>query len=173
MSLQRIILNTPLGADGFKSVCDLSVGQLPALQNLTNYLQSMPDQQTGLLSINVAAVQAAGTVTFASTGPTNTQTCTICGVTFTCVTSGATGNQFNRSDTPATVAANLASAINAASSMAGIITATSALGVVTLTAVVPGKIGNGLVMANVSLSNTTISSFASGTDGTAYSLDLR
>ena len=76
----------------------------------------------------------------------------------------------------ATVAANLVTAINAATSMAGIITATSLLGVVTLTAVSPGTIGNGLVAANVNLSNTTFATFSSlatGSDGTAYAVDLR
>lgn len=127
-------------------------------------------QSTTSLKVLVGAVKAAGTVTFSSTGPTNTQTMTIAGVTFTAVTSGATGNQFNISATPATVAANLASAINAATSMAGIVTATSLLGVVTITAVVPGLIGNGLVVSAGTLSNTVVVTPVGGLDGTEYSL---
>ena len=173
MSLMRIVLDSPLSAVGLKSVCDLAPGQLPALNNLLDYLGGVAGgNYMANLSILQGAVKASGTVTFASTGPTNGQTCTLFGVTFTAVTSGATGNQFNISATPATVAANIASAINAAASLAGIVTATSLLGVVTVRAVVPGKIGNGLVMANVNLSNTTISSLANGSDGTAYTLDL-
>lgn len=113
------------------------------------------------------AIPASGTVTFTSTGPTNNETMTIAGITFTAKTSGATGNQFNISVTPATVAANLAAAINGSSSLSGICTATSALGVVTVTAYNAGLIGNGLVMANVNLANTTVVSFANGA-GTLY-----
>lgn len=174
MSLQRLIINTSLSAVGFQSVCPLAAGDLEAIQSLENYFGALAGgNQMALVSVNVGAVQAAGTVTFASTGPTNGQTCTIAGVTFTAVTSGATGNQFNINATPATVAANLATAINAAASMSGIVTAAAVGAVCTLTAVVPGTMGNGLVMANVNLSNTTIVSFTGGTNGTAYSLDLR
>lgn len=173
MSLQRMIINSDLTAASFKSVCNLESGQLESVNSLVNYFGGLSG---GLymanLAINVGAVQAAGTVTFASTGPTNGQTCTICGVTFTAVTSGATGNQFNINATPATVAANLATAINAATSLAGIVTATSLLGVTTITAVVPGTMGNGLVMANVNLSNATFATFANGADGTAYAVTL-
>lgn len=176
MSLQRLIINTPsLTANDFKSESPLTVGGFDAMNNFVAFLTGVigGGQAAALFSFQVGAVQAAGTVTFASTGPTNGQTCTICGVTFTAVTSGATGNQFNINATPATVAANLVTAVNAATSLAGIVTATRALGVVTLTAVVPGKIGNGLVMANVNLSNTTFANFSAGADGTAYSVDMR
>lgn len=173
-SLQRLIIDFQGTTADFKSICDLSPGQLPALNNFSDFIGGLLGGATqgALLSFAVGATQASGTVTFASTGPTNGQTCTIAGVTFTAVTSGATGNQFNISATPATVAANLASAINAASSLSGILTATSALGVVTVKPVVPGKIGNGIVMANVNLSNTTIVSLTGGTDGTAYTIDM-
>jgi len=174
-SFERLIITSNGSAEGFKSVCNLAMGGRDAANSFADYIGGLIGgaQQGALLQFQVGAVKAAGTVTFASTGPTNGQTCTLFGVTFTAVTSSATGNQFNISSTPATVAANLASAINAATSLAGIVTATSALGVVTVSAVVPGKIGNGLVMANVNLSNTTIVSLASGADGTAYSIDLR
>ena len=173
-SLQRIVITSQGTTADFNSWCNLKPGQLPALQNIVNYFSSLEGgaQGSAAIAFNVGAVKASGTVTFTSTGPTNGQTCTLFGVTFTAVTSGATGNQFNISTTPATVAANLASAINAASSLSGIVTATSLLGVVTVSAVVPGKIGNGLVMANVNLANTTFSSLAAGADGTAYSLNF-
>jgi len=174
-SYQRLVINYNGTANDFKSECNLSMLGLAATNNFINYLGGLESgtQIGAALAFNVGAVLASGTVTFASTGPTNGQTCTIAGVTFTAVTSGATGNQFNINSTPATVAANLASAINAATSLAGIVTATSLAGVTTISAVVPGLIGNGLVMANVNLSNTTIVSFANGADGTAYSIDLR
>lgn len=174
MSLQRIVIDTGnLTADGFKSVCDLSPGQLPALQNLVNYLSSVPDQQSASLSIKVGAVLATGLVEFASTGPTNGQTCTIAGVTVTAVTSGTpSANQFTRSNTPSVNAVNLAAAINASSSFAGIVTAVRSGDTVILSCAVPGKVGNGIVAANVNLSNSTITSFANGSDGTSYSLAL-
>ncbi len=151
------------------------MGGLDAVNSFENYVAQLSSgtQQGAKLDFNIGAVKASGTVTFASTGPTNGQTCTLFGVTFTAVTSGATGNQFNINATPATVAANFAAAVNAATSLAGIVTATSALGVATVSAVVPGKIGNGLVMANVNLSNTTFVTLAAGSDGTAYSIDAR
>lgn len=173
-SLQRIVITSTGTVADFNAGCPLSMGGPDAGMNLSEYFAGVVSGTNlgAQIAINTGAVKASGTVTFTSTGPTNGQTCTFFGVTFTAVTSGATGNQFNISATPATVAANLASAINASTSLAGIVTATSLLGVVTVSAVVPGKIGNGLVMANVNLSNTTVSSLANGSDGTAYSLNF-
>lgn len=175
-ALTRLILTSNGTAADFKSQCNLSMGGLDAVSNFSAYVDGVTGGNMGAkFAFQVGATQATSTFTFASTGPTNGQTCTICGVTFTAVTSSATGNQFNISATPATVAANLATAINAATSMAGIVTASSLAGVCTLTAVAPGKMGNGLVAANVNLSNTTVASFAASaaSDGTAYSIDLR
>ncbi len=90
MSLQRIVINTALSADGFKSVCDLAPGQLPALNNFADYIGAiLGGNQSALLSYKVGAVQAASTITQTSTGAANGQTCTICGITFTARTSGA------------------------------------------------------------------------------------
>lgn len=173
MSLQRIVIDTgSLSADGFKSVCDLSPGQLPALQNLVNFLSSVPDQQAASLSINVGAVKAAGTLTVAAGGSANNETCTVCGITFTAKTTGATGNQFNISATAATQAQNMVTAFNASADLAGKVVASRENGVVTLTAVVPGVIGNGLQLSAGTLANVTLGAFANGSDGTAYSLDL-
>lgn len=173
-SLQRLIITSNGTANDFKSVCDLSPGQLPAAVNFLDYIGALTGgNQMAKLDFKVGAVQASGTITQTSTGAANNETCTICGVTFTAKTSGATGNEWNRNNTVSVSAANLATAINASADLTGIVTALASEGVVTLTAVVPGLIGNGLVMANVNLANTTIVSFADGSDGTAYSLDLR
>lgn len=167
----RLVIDSPLTADGFKSQCDLSPGEIPALQDFENYVSGLiSGNQMATLAFKVAAVKASGTITQTSTGAANDQTLTIAGITFTAKTSGASGNEWNRNNTVATSATNLAAAINASADLTGIVTATSALGVVTVTAVVPGLIGNGLVMANVDCSNTTVVSFASGTDGTAYTI---
>jgi|HubBroStandDraft_3_1064219.scaffolds.fasta_scaffold137486_2 hypothetical protein len=104
-------------------------------------------------------VAATSTWTFASTGPTNNETCTVANITFTAKTSGATGNQFNISATPSVVAANFAAAINASPNLKGICTAVAASGVVTLTAAVPGLIGNGIETGVGNLANTTVVAF--------------
>lgn len=123
-------------------------------------------------TIYSGAVQATATLTFASTGPAADETFTICGTTFTAKSSGATGNQWNRSDAVATSAAALAAAVNASATakVTGAVTATSALGVVTFTAKVPGTIGNGIEIAVGTLANTTLSSggFTAGANGTSY-----
>lgn len=177
MSLQRLIINTPsLTANDFKSICPLDMGGLPAMNDFIAFLSGSvtgAGQGPALYSFNIGAVQAAGTITVATGGSANNETMTICGVTFTAKTSGATGNQFNISATAATQAANMVTAINAATSLSGIVTASRVGAVVTLTAVAPGKIGNGLVMANVNLANVTVVSFTGGSDGTAYSVDAR
>ena len=104
-------------------------------------------------------VSATSTWTFSSTGPTNGQTCTVANVTFTAETSGATGNQFNISSTPATVASNFAAAINGSVNLQGICTAKAVSGVVTLTSAVPGLIGNGIQTGVGSLSNVVVVAF--------------
>lgn len=174
MSLQRIVIDTgSLTADGFKSVCDLAPGQLPALQNLANYLQSLPDQQSASLSIKVGAVQASGSITSTGTAANN-ETMKVANQTLTAKTSGAVpaDGEFNVSAVVATQAANIAAAINAMPELVGIVTAEANLGVVTVTAVVPGLVGNGIELADVNLGNVTVTGMADGSDGTAYTLDL-
>ena len=162
----------------FQSVCDLNPGQLPALQNYTNFLVGLSGgNQSAKINFAENVVQASGTITIASTGPTNGETCTIAGVTITAETSGAVlaSGQFNISSTPTTCASNIAACLNATTALAGILTATSALGVVTVTITDHGASGNGIVMANVNLANTTFVSFAGGSSGLAankYSLNF-
>ena len=88
------------------------------------------------------AAPASGTLTLS--GVVNTNTCTINSVTFTCVTSGATGNQFNVGVSDTLTAANLAAAINGSvtAKIAGYVTATSSTNVVTITAAHNGILGN-------------------------------
>jgi phage tail sheath gpL-like len=174
MSLVRLVIDSEGSTDSFKSVCNLAPGSLDAANNFVNYLAGLigGSLQGSSLAFQVGAVQATGSIVQSSTGAANNQTLTICGVTFTAKTSGASGNEWNRNNTVATSAANLAAAINASEDLTGIVTATADSGTVTLTAVVPGLIGNGLVAANVDCANTTVNSFADGEDGTAYTIDL-
>ncbi len=178
MSQQKILINTDLSVDGFKSVCDLAPGQLPALNNLIDYMGALAGgNQMATLLCNVGIVAASGTVTIASTGPTNSQTMSLAGYTLTAVTAGAdpTLGQFNISATPATVATGLAAAINGMTGLKNLCSATAAGAVVTVSYAQGGAIGNSVKIANVNLSNTTVSGsgfLASGSDGTAYTLSF-
>lgn len=172
MSLQLITITCDQSAAQFQSIVPMPSSRTGAI-NLANYLRSLAGRvRVADVLVYVGAVQATSTITVSSTGSTAAQTINICGVTFTARASGATGNEFNVSTTPATQATNMAAAINASSNLTGICTASSLLGVVTLTAAKPGVMGNGLVCLNVDLSNVVVVDFANGTNGTTYDLDL-
>jgi len=155
-------------------VCDLSPLGLPAVNNFANFVVGVAGSQyPAKLTFYTGAVKASGVIVSSAGGAANNETCTILGVTFTAKTSGAVSGdaEFNISATAATQAANIAAALNAYEDFAGIITAAvTSGGTVTVTAVVPGVIGNGLFMVDVNLANTTITRFASGSNGTAYTI---
>ena len=174
-SFQTLVIESPLTAVGFKSVCNLAPGKIPAVVNFENYLGAVVGgNQSAKLTWEVGAVKASGTITQATTGAANAQTLTILGVTFTALTSGhvAAAATWNRNNTVATSAANLAASINEYVLFSGVLVASAAAGVVTVTCVVPGLIGNSLVIANVDCANTTVVSLAGGLGGTQYSQDL-
>jgi hypothetical protein len=175
MSLQRILINTALTANGFKSVCNLAAGEIEGAVQLENYFGALSGgNQMALVSVQVGAVQAAATIVSAATAVA-AETMTVCNVTLTAKASGAVAanGEFNISATPATQAANIAAAINAVASLSGKVTAAvTSGGTVTVTSVVPGLVGNGLQIAE-SLTGVTVTAFAAGSDGTSYSLDLR
>ena len=172
-SYQRIVITSDLTANGFKSVCDLAPGQLPALNNLVDYLGGVSGgNYMADLACKVGAVKATGTLTVATGGSTAGQACTICNVTLTGRASNPSTDEFVVSATAATQAANMAAAINASASFTGKVVASAALGVVTLTAVVPGVLGNGFQLSAGNLANVTASAFANGSDGTAYNLSF-
>lgn len=106
-----------------------------------------------------SGVAASMTVTFASTGPANTQTGSIGGKTLTAKTSGAVAanGEFNVSATPATVAANFLAAVNAY--IPGVV-ATRSGAVVTITARDKGVPGNLITSLVGTLANTTFSGTA-------------
>lgn len=170
-SFQRVIIQTPGTAADFKSVCNLAMGGLDAAQNFENFVAATQGgNQMASYSFQVGAVKASATIT--STGAaTADETLTVLNVVFTAKNSGATGNQFNVSGTPATQAANIAAALNASSNLSGKVVATAALGVVTVTSVVPGLVGNGLQISDT-LTNVTAAAFSGGSDGTSYTVNL-
>jgi hypothetical protein len=118
----------------------------------------------------IATGAVPATCTFTFTGlPTAAQTCTINGVTFTAVASGATNAQFNIGADATATAANMAAAINACSTakIVNVVTATAAAGVVTITAVAPGLGGNAMIAPTNALTNASTSgAWANGAEGT-------
>lgn len=165
-------------------VDDLSAAQLANKINYANaetfvstFTNLLQGQVSGILPVttviaNQGAVKASGTITFSSTGPVADETVTVNGVVFTAKASGATGDEFNRSNTPSVNATNLAAAINAsASTGVAQVTASASGAVVTVTCDVAGVIGNNFTLAE-SATNTAVSgaNFASGSNGTSTTL---
>lgn len=111
------------------------------------------------------AVKATGTFTLVSM--VNADTITINGVAFTCVTSGATGNQFNVGASDTLTAAAAAVAINASATalVANNVYATSAAGVITITAMDPGTMGNCITIANSANGTASGARLTGGTNG--------
>lgn len=119
-------------------------------------------------------VRASGTITLASVAANDTVV--IGGVTLTAKASPSTEAQFSQAGTNTEDAASLAAVINAHSTLSRVVSATSAAAVVTVTCLVPGEIGNFIVMSQTG-ETMTLSAFASGAGGatetgTVFSLGL-
>jgi len=172
-SLHRILLTVSGTKADFQSKVNLSPGGLDALQQISQFFDGIPaGALRPLVGCAIGAVQAVGSFTQTSTGAANGETLTVAGVTFTARTSGAVGNEWNRNNTVATSATNLAAAINASTATNIYCSAVAAAGVVTITVTQPGVLGNLLALTE-SCSNTTTVTCAGGTEGTATSLDYR
>lgn len=111
----------------------------------------------------INAVKASGTVTLSA--HVATDTVTVNGITFTCMASGATGNQYNVGGTDSITGDNLASALNANATLVTMISAANASGVVTLTALVPGALGNAVTLAISAHGSVSAARMASGANG--------
>ena len=174
-SLQRLVITYNGTKADFQSQCDMAPGKLPALNNIVDFMAGLAGGQRmgSLLTWKVGAVQATATIVSAATAVA-AETMSLLNVTLTAIAPGTpAANEFVVSATVATQAANIAAAINASADLAGKVTAAvTSGGTVTVTAVVPGLLGNGLQISE-SLTGVTVTQFASGTDGTAYSQDLR
>jgi len=116
-----------------------------------------------VIQTKINAAKASGTVTLSSHVATNTVT--VNGIAFTCVASGATGNQYNVGASDTLTAVELAAALNANTTLDGMIVATSALGVVTVTALVPGELGNAITLAISANGSVSAARMAGGTNG--------
>lgn len=175
MAFISLVLNSNGSTDDFKSQCPLAVGGLDAVNNFISYLAGIAGgaQPGAQLTFEVGGAKASGTLTVSSTGSANDQTCNIAGITFTAKTSGATGNQFNISATPATQAENMVAAFNASADLAGKVVASRLNAIVTITAVQPGVEGNAITLSAGTLANVALGAMSGGSDGTSTTIDLR
>lgn len=132
---------------------------------ITKYVKDIiSGTRPGAIKTRVNAVQASGTITLSSHVATNTVT--VNGITFTCVASGATGNQYNVGGTDTLTAVALAAALNANTTLDGMVVATSSNAVVTITALDPGEIGNALTIAISANGTASGARLSGGTNGT-------
>lgn len=126
--------------------------------------------RNGKLAVQVNsgdAVAASGTITFSSFAATNTFT--IGSQTFTCMASGATGqNQFNVGGSDTISAASAAAVINSNAAINQYISASSAGAVITLACLVPGTIGNLVNLAISAHGSVSAAFLTSGAQGTTY-----
>jgi phage tail sheath gpL-like len=140
---------------GYKELAGLKIG---------NYLKNcISGAHPAVIQTKINAVKASGTITLSSHVATNTVT--VNGIPFTCVASGATGNQYNVGADDTETAVNLAAALNANTTLDGMLVATSALGVVTVTALVPGELGNAITLAISANGSVSAARMAGGTNG--------
>lgn len=173
MSKQLLVIDTQLSAQQFKDVCPLSAGKLQGAISLSNYMAALAGgNQMASVKVKVGAVNAAAAITFSGL-PTNGQQCFIGNVTVTAVSGTPGAGQFQIGGSASTTATNLAAYINANYPEVMTAVANASAGRVDITAVVPGLAGNSLGISIGTLANTTLtSSFAGGSDGTSYNLDL-
>lgn len=144
------------------------------LQGLRRVLQGIESgSYQGAVNVRTGAVKASGTLTFASV--VNTDVLTINGVNFTCVTSGATGNQFNVGGSDTLSAAAAAAAINASATalVTDNVVATSSGAVLTITARYAGTMGNCVTIASGDATITASGArLTGGSDGTETNFDI-
>jgi phage tail sheath gpL-like len=137
--------------------------ELAALK-LVDYMQkSVTGSHPAVVQTKIGGVKATGTITLSS--HVATDTVTVNGIVFTCVASGAVGNQYNVGGSDTLTGDNLVVALNANATLAGMIIATNALGVVTLTALVPGALGNAITLAISAHGSVSAARMASGANG--------
>lgn len=141
-------------------------------QLVGNLVQFIKGLAQGIYSarcvIRSNAALASGTVTLAA--HVATDTVTVAGVVFTCVASGATGNQYNVGATDALTAANLAAAINASVTAAVqyIVRAVAVpdSAVVRIEGAMPGVQGNTITLAISAHGSVSGANLTGGSNGT-------
>jgi phage tail sheath gpL-like len=173
MSLTNLLLDTDLSSDQLKSLVRFA-DKREGATDLAAYIQSLAaGVRAATMTCKVGAIQASGTFTLDTVIATDA--CSINGVSFDCVASGATGNQFNLGADDEETAANLAAAINASQTalVLGVVEATAEAEVVTVKAKQPGLVGNAIAIATADATITVSGArLTGGTDGTEYTLNF-
>jgi hypothetical protein len=157
------ITNDQAEVDAVNDLLAEEVDYMTASLKLVDYMKSIA---SGMLSSKVVAgvnpAKASGT--FEGNTVIATDAIAINGTTFTAVSSGATGNQFNIGGDDAETMANLAAAINASTDVNELVEATAEDEVVTITAKYPGILGNAITISSADATITASGARLSGGD---------
>lgn len=141
------ITNDQAEVDAVNELLSEEVDYMTASLKLVDYTKAIA---SGILSSKVVAgvnaAKASGTLT--GTSVIATDAIAINGTTFTCMSSGATGNQFNVGSDDDDTMENLAAAINASTDVNELVEATAEATVVTVTAKYPGILGNAITLSS-------------------------
>lgn len=175
-SIHRVIIRSPLDATKLSKLVRPSLkSPRRSIARIATFLVGLANGAHKLTSVELATGTAAavGLITFTDQ-PVAGETVIVAGVTFTARASGAVADEWNLTSggtaaaDAAGNAASVAALINTHASLSLFLSAVQVLGVVTVTCLVPGAVGNGLVIAEGSggLTNATVTTFANGSDGT-------
>ena len=167
MSFVKVLVSVPDSASTMKSILNINV---PGNQFSGQYLEKfivdlITGAQLGYLKLSTGAVQATGTVTFASIA--DGDTITINGVVLTAKTSPSGASQFAIGASDTAAATNFAAKINA-SALAGLVAVVSATAVgpvTTVTAVQPGLAANAVTLAISAHGSVSGARMTGGSDG--------
>lgn len=166
MSTLTVVIKTNKKVADFKKTGQ-TTANLSRIVNLLSGLKSGVLQGAVTLTSSTAnPVAAAATATITYADIANNDTITILGVTLTCVTGTPTTDQFKKETNASTTATNLATAVNANSTLAKHVYATASSGVVTLTVNQKGSIGNFLEDITKSSTGIALVQWTGGTGGT-------
>ena len=126
MSKGLIYRNTPLDCSALTQVDGIAISGTQPSGSDRRIVFKLPGATQGVRTYPITTNAVAA------------DTVTICGVTFTAVASGATGNQFNVGANTTATATNLATALNANATISATYMATAATGTITLTEKIAG-----------------------------------
>jgi len=137
--------------------------QMRAIQNQLNGIAGGLDDAEVRTQVSTACASFTVTCDY-DTLVLDTDNLSIGAVTLTAATTPATENDFAGGSTDATLATNLAAAINAHSVLSEFCTAAASSDVVTVTVNVPGVLGNQLLLADTGTSFTRSGNYPTGGD---------
>jgi hypothetical protein len=164
-------LSSSLSADQLKSICDLTPGQLPGLQNFINYLEGVTGgNNSASMNFMIGGTPASATVTSNSVARVDDVLYVLKLPLFAVSGSNPGPNSFQLNSNLTIQAANIARAINISATFAYKVTATSSGAVVTITTVNVGSINNGLTTDVSNIPGCSSTQFSGGTNGTRYNL---